>query len=185
MSDSDVRPGISTGINHLVLGVRDLEVSHRFYTESIGFEHCGTIPHPLGKDMRFYRASPAHHHHLALMQVHHPDQEPAVQQWNLGVAHATINHYAVTYPTREAFLQQLRYMEAQGVAVAVRGDHGMSHSAYVVDPDGVGVEILYDVPAEVWQDDVNAALNYFVPTATSGPEVFEDNTEYMQFGPKR
>ena len=37
----------------------------------------------------------------------------------------------------------------------------MTHSAYIADPDGYGLEIVYDVPAEVWEGDVDAALNYF------------------------
>ena len=37
----------------------------------------------------------------------------------------------------------------------------MTHSVYVRDPDGNSVEILYDLPPEVWSGDVNAALNYF------------------------
>ena len=43
----------------------------------------------------------------------------------------------------------------------VRGNHGMTHSAYIADPDGYGLEVLYDLPEEVWGGDVDAALNYF------------------------
>jgi catechol 2,3-dioxygenase len=183
MADTEtVRPAVSSGINHLVLCVRDIEASERFYTEGLGWERCGALKPEFGFVMRFYRASPTHHHHLALMQIKDPSTEPPVRKWDLGTAQSAINHYAVTYPTRDAFLQQLTYMKSKGIEFAVRGDHGMTHSAYVVDPDGVGVEILYEVPAEAWEGDVDAALNYFVPTATDGPETFVDNTDYVRFG---
>ena len=34
-------------VNHLVLNVRDIEASHRFYTEGLGFEQCGTLEAPV------------------------------------------------------------------------------------------------------------------------------------------
>lgn len=178
---TELKPAISTGINHLVLCVRDIEASDRFYTEGLGFERCGELRPPHTSIMRFYRASPNHHHHLALMQMDDPSQDLPVRPWNLAEAKNAINHYAVTFPDRDSFLQQLRYMESKGVKFAVRGDHGMTHSAYVVDPDGVGVEILYDVPAEVWEGDVDAALNHFTPIATEGPDAFDDTTDYVKF----
>ena len=42
-------------INHLVLNVRDIEASHRFYTEMLGFEQCGELTHTM--TMRFYRGA--------------------------------------------------------------------------------------------------------------------------------
>jgi catechol 2,3-dioxygenase len=59
----------------------------------------------------------------------------------------------------------------------------MTHSAYVSDPDGNGVEVLYDLPPEVWSGDVNAALNYFEFMPLDGPESLEDPTDYQRFSP--
>ena len=183
MADTEeLRPAAAAGINHLVLSVRDIEASHRFYTEILGWEQCGALGPQFGMQMQFYRASPTHHHHLALMQIKDLASEPPLREWSLVEAHGKLNHYAVTYPTREAFLQQLRYMKSKGAEFAVRGDHGMTHSAYIADPDGNGVEILYEVPAEVWEGDINGALNYFVPTDPNGPAFFEDNTDFQRFG---
>ena len=178
---SDLKPAVASGINHLVLCVRDIDASERFYTEGLGWERCGELHSKKVSGMRFFRASPDHHHHLALMQVDDVGQEPPLRTWDLNRAHGAINHFAVTYPNRESFLQQLRYMESKGVEFAVRGEHGMTHSAYVVSPDGVGVEILYEVPAEAWEGDVDAALNHFVRMPSSGPGAFDDNTDYTRF----
>ena len=72
-----------------------------------------------------------------------------------------VNHIAIAYPDREAWLTQLEHLKANGVEFIVRGNHGMTHSAYIADPDGYGIEVLYDLPEEVWSGDVDAALNYF------------------------
>ena len=182
MADTEeLRPAAAAGINHLVLSVRDIEASHRFYTEVLGWEQCGALKPAFGFQMQFYRASPTHHHHLALMQIKDPASEPVRPAWSLGEAHGQLNHYAVTYPTRDAFLQQLRYMKSKGAEFAIRGDHGMTHSAYIVDPDGNGVEILYEVPAEAWEADIDGALNYFVPRDPNGADFFEDNTDFVKF----
>ena len=75
-------------------------------------------------------------------------------------------------PSRDAesWKQQLEYTKEQGFEFAIRGNHGMTRSAHVVDPDGNGVEILYEEARELWEGDVNAALNYFEVLPTSGPE---------------
>jgi catechol-2,3-dioxygenase len=54
----------------------------------------------------------------------------------------------------------------------------MTHSAYIQDPDGHGIEVLYDLPNEVWERDLNAALSYFEPLA---PDSLEDDTSYRRF----
>jgi catechol-2,3-dioxygenase len=38
---SSTRPS-RPSVNHLVLAVRDIEASHRFYCDVLGFEQCGT-----------------------------------------------------------------------------------------------------------------------------------------------
>ena len=39
-----------TGINHLVINVRDIEESHRFWTEILGFKQVGYSKRRNGKD---------------------------------------------------------------------------------------------------------------------------------------
>ena len=65
---------------------------------------------------------------------------------------------------------------------ARRGKHGMTHSAYFADPDGYGIELVYDVPAEAWEGDVDAALNY---VEYLDPDDIEDRTDYQRFGGRR
>ena len=60
--------------------------------------------------------------------------------------------------TREAWLAQVRFVVDQGIEIR-RVDHGMTHSAYISDPDGHRVELLYVLPRDVWADDIDGALN--------------------------
>jgi len=162
-------------VNHLVLNVRDIEVSHRFYTEMMGFEQCGE--HASG--LRFYRGHATHHHDLALVQVKDPDTVAAPEPWSMAPRRVGVNHIAIAYPDRDAFLTQLRHLKANGVEFLVRGNHGMTHSAYIADPDGYGLEVLYEMPEEVWIGDVNGALNYF--EAVPEDRELEDTTDYRRF----
>jgi hypothetical protein len=57
----------------------------------------------------------------------------------------------------------------------------MTHSLYLQDPDGNGVELVYDLPNEVWEGDVNAALNYFDYMPNVGDGALEDPTDYKVF----
>src|SRR4051795_1898506 len=164
-------------VNHLVLNVRDIEASHRFYTELLGFDQCGELDHSM--TMRFYRSDPSHHHDLALVQIADPDSAPPPERWSMAPRRVGVNHIAIAYPDREAFLTQLGHLKANGVEFIVRGNHGMTHSAYIADPDGYGIEVLYEVPEEVWIGDVNGALNYFEPLPED--QALEDTTDYRRF----
>jgi catechol-2,3-dioxygenase len=173
-------PARPAGVNHLVLNVRDIEASHRFYTEILGFEPVVEIS--LGTEMRFYRSGPGHHHDIALAQVKRPEEQPEVpEKFRLSARQAGVNHIAIGYPDRESFIQQLRHLQANDVPIALRGNHGMTHSAYICDPDGNGIEVLYELPAEVWEGDLPAAMAYFETLPKEGPGMLEDRTDSPHF----
>jgi catechol 2,3-dioxygenase len=169
-------------VAHLVLNVRDIEVSHRFWTDVMGFRQVGQLENNPRMTMRFYCGSQeGHHHDLALSQVAKPDEVEPASGWSMASRRPGLNHMAINYPDRESWLRQLEHLQASGVKFHVRGDHGMSHSVYISDPDGHGIEVLYDLPEEVWGGDLNAALNYFKPLPTEGDEALRDDTEYKVF----
>ncbi len=68
-------------------------------------------------------------------------------------------------------------LQKKGVKFDRRVEHGMTHSLYIHDPNGYGVEFVYDLPREVWQDDIEGALNYVKTLPTEGPEALEDRVE--------
>ncbi|MCL2428429.1 MAG: hypothetical protein FWD12_04280, partial [Alphaproteobacteria bacterium] len=67
--------------------------------------------------------------------------------------------------------------QEKGVKFNRRVDHGMTHSLYINDPNGYGVELLYELPREVWEGDIDAALNFATNLPTEGKEALEDKAE--------
>ena len=178
MMDKPVTP---RGINHLVLNVRNLEESHKFWTEVVGMQQVGELKpspnRPNPPRMRFYSGTGAggtHHHDMAL--VENPSLPEPPVEWSMVGMPMAINHIAITYPNREAWLQQLSYLQAKGVKFDRRVEHGMTHSLYIHDPNGYGVELLYDLPREIWERDIDAALNFAVTVPTEGAEALVDRT---------
>ena len=88
-----------------------------------------------------------------------------------------INHIAITMPSREKWMEHLAYLQKKGVKFDRRVEHGMTHSLYIHDPNGYGVEFVYDLPKEVWKDDIEGALNYVKTLPTEGAEALEDRVE--------
>lgn len=167
---------------HIALMVRDINKSHWFFTEALGFEQCGALDPARGVDFRFYRGGPDRHHDFALVQTPDPSAfPPANTQWSMFENKVGINHIAICYPTREEWLARIRHMQEVGVEFRQRGNHGMTHSVYVSDPDGNGIEVLYELPESVWSGDVNGALNYWDPMPTDGEESLQDPTDYKVF----
>jgi len=169
-------------VGHLVLTVRDIAASHAFYTEILGFEQCGQFKNEMvpDVDMRFYRGSKSRHHDLALVQSPDPSSQPAVEPFDMFGNRVGVNHIAISYPSRDEWLSKLQEIQDKHVPVVLRGNHGMTHSCYLEDPDGNGVEVLYDLPPAVWEGDVDAALSHFefVPAE----QFLEDDTNYTIFG---
>src|SRR6267143_1938914 len=99
MSDRAITP---RGINHLVLNVRDLEVSHKFWTETIGFRQVAELKDRPFK-MRFYSGVDAEggvtHHDLALAEA--PPQNGAAESWSMQPRRVGLNHVAIAWPDRE------------------------------------------------------------------------------------
>ena len=175
MTSKSVTP---VGLNHLVLCVREMDESHRFWTEILGFKQVGEL-HPDTKvpgspRMRFYSGNHGggvmHHHDVALREDKRlPPADPA--------APCAISHVAFALPGREAWLRQLRFLQERGVKFERRAEHGMTHSVYIRDPNGYSIELLYELPREIWGGDIDAALNHYVSVPVEGAAALEDRTE--------
>lgn len=170
------------GVNHVVLNVRDIEESHRFWTEVVGLKQVGALrPRtdmgPVPK-MRFYsgeRDGKLTHHDVAL--VEDPNLPPPPENWELFGAPQALNHVAIAMPDRESWQAKLAELQERGVEFRLRVNHGVTHSVYISDPNGYGVELLYELPREMWEGDIDAGLNYLELLPTEGPEALEDDLE--------
>jgi catechol-2,3-dioxygenase len=182
MADHVTSPGVPSGLNHLVLNVRNMDESHAFWTEVVGLKQVGKLKarpdRPNPPNMQFYSCDHAgkdNHHDIAL--VENPNLPEPPKEWGMFGMPVAVNHIAIAFPTREGWLARLAYLQERGVKFNRRVDHGMTHSLYINDPNGYGVELLYELPREVWEGDIDAALNYAQGLPTEGPEALVDNLE--------
>jgi catechol 2,3-dioxygenase len=173
------------GVNHLVLNVRDIEESHRFWTEIVGLTQVGEL-HPRSgmqtPKMRFYSGNhdgKLTHHDIAIVES--PNVPPPAQ-WVLADGSVAINHVALTMPSRDAWQQQLAWLQSKGVKFNWRVNHGVTHSVYINDPNGYGVEFLYEMPREMWENDIDGAINWLENLPSDGPEALVDRTDTPAFG---
>jgi len=178
-------------INHLVLNVTDMEVSHRFWTEIIGFRCVAQLKQVPGRtrpNMRFYSGVDPQggvtHHDLALAEVPKTSENggAAHDEWKLMPRRTGLNHVAIAWPDRESWLKQIAYLQSKGVPFHRRINHGMTHSVYISDPDGHGIEVLYELSREVWEGDIDAAQNFSEQLPTEGAEALVDRTDNPVFG---
>jgi len=138
-------PIATSKLGHIVLRVRDLDRSTRFYTEVLGLRKTGEIP---GVMAFFSTQSNPDSHDLALMRLgpDAPGPEPT---------RAGLYHFAYQVESEEALVEAYRTLQEAGVRIAGTGDHGVSKGIYIVDPDGIEIEITYEVPPERWPKEAN------------------------------
>ncbi|MBI2058881.1 MAG: VOC family protein [Nitrospirae bacterium] len=125
------------GINHVVIKVRDLDRSEKFYTE-LGFERVGERP-----GMVFLEGG-GHSHDLALVDAGR--EAPAPPDRATGLF-----HFCVTVSDEKELGRLYRHCLAKGISVVGTADHIVSRSIYVQDPDGHTVEFTVDRPESDWK----------------------------------
>src|SRR5262245_31822000 len=133
------------GVNHVVLNVRDIEESHRFWTEVVGLKQVGALrprsdmgPGPM-PTMRFYSGSHGGkmtHHDVAL--VENPNVPKPSAEWGLFGAPLALNHVAIAMPDRESWQKKLEDLQRRGVNCQLGINHGVTHSVDLSEPHGSG-----------------------------------------------
>ena len=113
-------------IGHLVLNVKDVEESTKFYTEVLGFHISKQT------DTATFLTCGKIHHDLALFQ----SRIPYKTKDGLG-----LNHMAIQVEDFEALTAYYRILEHMDIIERCT-DHGMTCSIYLTDPDGNGIELF-------------------------------------------
>jgi catechol-2,3-dioxygenase len=135
-------------LGHLVLYVRDLERSRRFYRDTLGWNEVATMG-AVGAMFSSGRT----HHELLLLQVGE-DAQPIPHGRRVGMYHFGLKVGTTDEELREA----ADALRAAGTPVMGATDHGVTHSLYIADPDGNEIELYIDVQPERWRDDPAAIL---------------------------
>ena len=114
-------------IGHVVLNVRDVEASTKFYTDIIGFQIA------LQKEDATFLTCGTIHHDLALFK--------AKQSFRLddGVG---LNHMALQVEDFDMLTEYHHMLEVNNIKIDRTTDHGMTSSIYLTDPDGNGIELF-------------------------------------------
>jgi catechol 2,3-dioxygenase len=131
-------------VGHLVLRVKDVARSRRFFEEILGFPVVAQNE----RGMVFFSTDVEDNHHmLALM--------PAKE----GAAMPTPDHVGMQHVSFElgsfAELQDAyRVFKEKGVPIDHTVFHGVTKSVYFYDPDGNRLEVYCNVPAEEYRKSV-------------------------------
>ena len=133
-------------LGHLVLYVRDVEVSAAFYRDVLGWRQ---VMPQAGEPIRGFVmfSSGRTHHELLLIQVG-DEATPIPSGRRLGMYHFGLKVGDSDEELREA----LERIQEAGVQMMGAGDHGFTHSLYIADPDGNEIELYIDVPGVDWND---------------------------------
>lgn len=127
-------------LGHLVLRVRDVSRSEKFYTRTLGLE---VVSREFG--MVFLRASASRSHELALA--------PLKEGISSSPSQGGLSHFAWQMESFDDLRNIYRHLKQEGVEIAGKGDHGISTGVYFLDPDGNRIEVFYELPQESWPSD--------------------------------
>jgi catechol-2,3-dioxygenase len=129
-------------LGHLVLYVRSLEASRRFYGEVLGWRQVAQLG-----EMGAVFSSGRTHHELLLLEVGE-GAAPIPSSPRVGLYHFGVKVGETDEELRTA-QEQLR---AAGVKIVGASDHTVTHSLYIEDPDGNEIELYIDVQPELWRE---------------------------------
>ena len=134
-------------LGHLVLYVRDVRRSAAFYRDVLGWRQV--VPEggtePVGAAAF---SSGRTHHELLLIEVGE-DATPIPEGRRIGMYHFGLKVGDSDDDLRAA----LAAVQAAGATVVGTSDHTVTHSLYILDPDGNEIELYIDVPGVDWKSD--------------------------------
>jgi catechol 2,3-dioxygenase len=140
-------------IGHAVLKVSNIERAEAFYCDVLGLP-VATRWDGLGRPMTFFTLG--NHHDLAIVAMG-DDAAPADPR-GVGLAHVAFK----VGESDEELLEMRAQLERHGWPVDRAVDHGVTHSLYVSDPDGNGIELYVDVDAS-WRTDPRQIVATYRP----------------------
>ena len=137
-------------VGHVVLKVRDIERSARFYRDVLGLKEVARGE--FGRPMAFFSTGD-NHHDVAVMEMGADAPSPPAEATGL-------SHVALRIGTTLDELRAARaHLEAHGITKLRVRDHVVSQSIYVDDPDGNMVELYVDADPSTWRDKPETVAN--------------------------
>jgi catechol 2,3-dioxygenase len=122
------------------LAVSDLNRSLQYYTQTLGLEPIADARPQQGFVQLGARGS-----NSVLVELEHfPGIKPLARRKRLG-----LYHFALLLPTRPHLSSFVSHLQGIG-ASAGSADHLCSEALYLVDPDGISIEVYADRPRKEW-----------------------------------
>ncbi|MBO0693316.1 MAG: VOC family protein [Acidimicrobiaceae bacterium] len=141
-------------LGHLVLYVRNVERSAAFYRDVLGWRQIVGPGTPGAEQTRpwasaaFSAPNGRTHHELLLIEVGE-DAQGLPQGRHVGLYHFGIK----VGETDDELRAALAHMQEHDVRFVGASDHTVTHSLYILDPDGNEIEVYVDVPDVDWRTD--------------------------------
>ncbi len=132
-------------LGHVVLYVSELARAVEFYRDTLGFHAIH-----VGEGVAVFSSSRTHHELLLIEVGGEPRRKtrPEPGLYHIG--------FKIGDSTKDAE-RVYRELVEKGVEIVGTGDHGVTHSIYILDPDGNELELYADV-STAWRDDPRAIL---------------------------
>ncbi|WP_404469898.1 VOC family protein [Sutcliffiella horikoshii] len=126
----------TTYVQDVMINVENLQRSIEFYTAIIGFQLL---------EQTESKAVFSANGQTPLLTIVQPKDIKPKQQRTTG-----LYHFALLLPSRADLGSIIHHFIAKGVRLQGASDHLVSEALYLADPDGNGIEIYRDRPAEEW-----------------------------------
>jgi catechol 2,3-dioxygenase len=136
-------------LGHLVLYVSDIDVSTHFYRDILGWRPITEDEQLRGLPIAAFSAPNGRtHHELLLIEVGQGAQ-PIPSGRRVGMYHFGLKIGDSDDDLRAA----LATLQDHDVTITGASDHTVTHSIYILDPDGNEIELYVDVPGVDWRSD--------------------------------
>jgi catechol-2,3-dioxygenase len=147
-------------LGHLVLYVRNLERSAAFYRDVLGWRQLAPTVDLGFPAAAFSAPSNRTHHELLLIEVGE-DAPRAPAGRRVGLYHFGLK----VGDSDDELRQALSAVQDAGATVVGTSDHTVTHSLYILDPDGNEIELYVDVPGVDWATDPALVFSPIRPLA--------------------
>ena len=146
------------GLGHVNIFVRNAEKAREWYEDLLGLHTYGFTP----GSAAFMSADLGNSHEVALTEVGENAAGPMAGQGGL-------NHMAWYMDSLDDLAELYHRVKEKNIKIDRVSDHGHAIGVYIRDPDGNGIELSYEMPAEEWDHDPNGYIGSTKKGRLSGP----------------